>query len=97
MVPGRSNGLCSHGDPFDRTLTGLDPPVTGSCRRAGGRFGSSAPRFPGWPHACDHGFVAACAAPLADLLRLHDASLATVAAAEGSRLQLTLPGRGKAA
>jgi hypothetical protein len=34
---------------------------------------------------------------LADLLRLHDASLATVATAEGSHLQLTLPGRGKAA
>ncbi len=32
-----------------------------------------------------------------DLLRLHDAILTTVATAEGNRLQLTLPGRGKAA
>ena len=46
--------------------------------------GDTAPAWPSQPFC-------------AELLRLHDASLATVATAEGSRLQLTLPGRGKAA
>ena len=93
LVPGGNKRLCAHGER-------VDPPLTGLCRPAVRRFGCSASRLPqaGRKPVGVVSLPTECAADsLADLLRLHDASLATVATAEGSRLQLTLPGRGKAA